>query len=122
MCEWQRQQALDQWRTADASLGADDECAQRALAAALAWLERFDSVDGLVRHWQTDRYRRVSDAGEPPDGTVEAWVREAYGAPEGALPIDEELVVGAALWRRTQELTALPVEAQNRGPVIARDA
>lgn len=106
---WEARQTFAQWRAADEALcqtddGAADPIHERALAVALAALDRFDTVDDLIAHWFVDRHRRASDLGDPPDGTVEAWAREACQAAEGADPADEQVVAGAALWRRARAL------------------
>ena len=106
---WEARQTFAQWRAADEPLrGAGDAAAdaghERALAIALAELDRFGTVDDLITHWFVDRYRRAADLGDPPPGTVEAWAREACQAAEGARPADERVVAGAALWRRAQAL------------------
>jgi hypothetical protein len=105
---WEARQTFAQWRAADEALcqSSDvvDPCHERALAVALAALDRFGTVDDLITHWFVDRYRRAADLGDPPPGTVEAWAREACQAAEGAQPADEQVVAGAALWRRARTL------------------
>jgi hypothetical protein len=106
---WEARQTFAQWRAADETLrGAGDAAAdagnERALAIALAELDRFGTVDDLITHWFVDRYRRAADRGEPPAGTVEAWAREACRATEGAAPADEQALAGAACWRRANAL------------------
>jgi hypothetical protein len=106
---WEARRTFAQWRAADEALrqegsGATEAGHERAVAVALAELDRFGSVDDLIAHWFVDRYRRASDVGEPPAGTVEAWAREACRATEGGAPADEQVVAGAALWRRARAL------------------
>jgi hypothetical protein len=106
---WEARQTFAQWRAADEELrragrSTTDAAAERAIAVALAELDRFDTVDDLITHWFVDRYRRAADVGEPPAGTVEAWAREACRATEGAELPDERVVAAAALWRRAREL------------------
>lgn len=110
---WEARQTFAQWRAAEAALcegerGAVDPAHERALAVALAALDRFGTVDDLITHWFVDRYRRASDLGDPPDGTVEAWAREACRAAEGAAPADEQVLARAALWRRACALMERP--------------
>lgn len=104
MLAWEARQTFAQWRQADEALRQAGH--ERAVAVALAQLDRFGTVDDLIAHWFVDRYRRAADRGEPPPGTVEAWAREACRAAEGAEPADEQAVAGAALWRRANELMA----------------
>jgi hypothetical protein len=109
MLAWQARGTLEQWRAADRVLRRTEDPAasaapERAVAVALTHLDRFSSVDELVAHWRVDRYRRLSDPGEPRSGTVEAWARDACRVEEGATPADEEIVAGAALWRRARAL------------------
>ena len=106
---WEARQTFAHWRAADETLRQKDSAAEearheRALAVALAELDRFGTVDDLIMHWFVDRYRRASDVGEPPAGTVEAWAREACRAAEGAVPPDEQALAGAAMWRRARVL------------------
>ena len=105
---WEARQTFAQWRAADDELRQAepeaDACHERAVAVALEELDRFDTVDDLITHWFVDRYRRASDVGDPPAGTVEAWAREACRAAEGASPADEQTVARAALWRRASVL------------------
>src|SRR5688572_7179544 len=75
---WEARQTFAQWRDADEELrrtsrGATEPGPERAVAVALAELDRFGTVDDLITHWFVDRYRRAADNGEPPAGTVEAW-------------------------------------------------
>src|SRR5262245_55502950 len=79
---WLSRATLEQWRAAEAVLqrqaGAPEALPyERAVAIALGHLARVGTLEGLVNHWQTERYRRLRDVGEPPDGTVEGWLREA---------------------------------------------
>jgi hypothetical protein len=99
---WEARQTFAAWRAADETLREAGH--ERAVTVALAELDRFGTVDDLIAHWFVDRYRRASDVGEPPAGTVEAWAREACRAAEGGEPADEQAVAGAALWRRAREL------------------
>ena len=69
---------------------------------------RASPVDALVEHYTTDRYRRFGDTGPAPEGTVEAWAAEACATVECGPVIDQQLVVGAALWRRATELMEPP--------------
>jgi len=106
---WLARRTLDEWRAADQVLrrskpSSARSCHERAVALAMGNLEHLRSVDDLVEHYTTDRYRRVSDTGPAPEGTVEAWASAACAAVEGAPVIDQQLVVGAALWRRAKEL------------------
>ena len=106
---WLARRTLDEWRAADQVLrrsrpSSARSCHERAVAIAMGNLERFGSVDDLVEHYTTDRYRRLNDSGPAPEGTVEAWAADACAAVEGAPVIDQQLVVGAALWRRAKEL------------------
>jgi hypothetical protein len=109
MIAWQERGTLEQWRAADELLRREagtpvGEAHERAVAIALDGLERFHSVESLVAHWRRDRYRRLGDYGDPPAGTVESWVRDACCPEEGCTPPNEEIVAGAALWRRAREL------------------
>jgi hypothetical protein len=106
---WLARRTLDEWRAADQVLrrsrpSSARSCHERAVAIAMTSLERFCSVDSLVEHYTTDRYRRLGDTGPAPEGTVEAWAADACTSIEGAPVIDQQLVVGAALWRRATEL------------------
>jgi hypothetical protein len=110
---WLARRTLDEWRAADQVLrrskpSSARSCHERAVSIAMGNLERFGSVDALVEHYTTDRYRRLGDTGPAPEGTVEAWGSEACATVEGAPVIDQQLVVGAALWRRATELMEHP--------------
>ena len=109
MVAWQARHTLEQWRAADEVLRREagtpvGEAHERAVAIARDGLSRFHSVEALVAHWRGDRYRRLSDHGEAPTGTVESWIRDACRVEEGGACPNEEIVAGAALWRRAREL------------------
>jgi len=107
---WLSQRTLQTWRAADGVLrrseGAIRDAHERAVAIALQYLAAFQTIEDLVVHHTCHRYRRGDDLGDPPDGTVEAWVAEACRVAEGADPLDAAVVEGAALWRRTCDLLA----------------
>jgi hypothetical protein len=110
---WLARRTLDQWRAADQVLRRSKPsgaraCHERAVSLAMEFLARFGSVDALVEHYTTDRFRRTGDDGPAPEGTVEAWGADACASVEGAPVIDQQLVVGAAFWRRANQLMAHP--------------
>jgi hypothetical protein len=110
---WLARRTIDEWRAADQVLRRSKPSSarawhERAVSIALQSLARFGSVDGLVEHYTTDRFRRLGDSGSAPEGTVEAWAADACASVEGAPVIDQQLVVGAAFWRRATELMAGP--------------
>jgi hypothetical protein len=111
---WLARRTLDEWRAADQVLRRSQpsearSCHERAVSVAMGNLDRFRAVDDLVEHYTTDRYRRTDDTGPPPEGTVEAWAAEACSTVECGPVIDQQVVVGAALWRRAKELMEPPV-------------
>jgi hypothetical protein len=110
---WLARRLLEEWRAADQTLrrstGSDGRVShERAVSVALDHLDRFKSVDELVEHYTSDRFRRDRDSGSPPDGTVESWAADACAAVEGAPTMDPQLVIGAALWRRARLLMEQP--------------
>ena len=110
---WLARRTLDEWRAADKVLkrsrpSSARACHERAVSLALQSLARFGSVDALVEHYTTDRYRRLGDVGPAPEGTLEAWAAEACEPVECGPVIDPQLVAGAALWRRARELMEQP--------------
>jgi hypothetical protein len=110
---WLARRMLDEWRAADQVLRRSSPSQarashERAVAAAMDHLERFGSVDALVEHYSSDRFRRDGDAGSPPDGTVESWAADACTSVEGAPILDPQLVIGATFWRRARQLMEHP--------------
>jgi hypothetical protein len=107
---WRARHTVAAWRAADQVLRRSPASPARraheaAVAVALAGLLRFDSVEALVEHARVDGYRRSTDSGEPPDGSVEAWIAAAQRRAGGGRRLDASLVEGAALWRRVAQLT-----------------
>jgi hypothetical protein len=106
---WRARHDVAAWRAADQVLrrspaGPARRAHEEAVAVALARLQRFGSVEALIEHARVDRYRRSTDAGDPPDGSVEAWVGAARRAAGEGGTLDPSLVEGAALWRRVAQL------------------
>jgi hypothetical protein len=110
---WRLGHVLRGWRASDQVLRrASDRpvraAYERAVALALAELQRFGTVEELLVHSAQDRNRRIDDeADEPPAGTVEDWLeRVCRAAPDQ--PLERSLVEGAAFWRRSVELLGVP--------------
>lgn len=110
---WRARRILREWQAADGMLrrsrGPARNAYERAIAAALPHLERFDSMDALVHHATTERHRRAEDPGSPPpEGTVERWLEAACRSVPGGDALEQQIVAGAAFWRRAQTLMAAP--------------
>jgi hypothetical protein len=109
---WRLGHVLRGWRASDQVLRRADPAVraayERAVALGLAELRRFGSVEELLVHGAQDRRRRSDEVGDPPDGTVEAWLERACRRGAPGRPLDRSLVEGAAFWRRSVELLGVP--------------
>jgi hypothetical protein len=94
--------ALHTWRTgaellAHAALAEDWPAYERAVAAVVAGLDRFDSIAELVGHYQFERQ-------EVARATAVACQQAAPGR-----PLLAAVVADAAFWRRCRALVAAAV-------------
>jgi hypothetical protein len=110
---WRLGHVLRGWRTSDQVLRRADDgpvraAYERAVALALEELRRFGAVEELLVHSAQDRHRRIDEVGDPPAGTVEAWLEAACRAAAPGQPLERSVVEGAAFWRRSVELLGVP--------------
>jgi hypothetical protein len=110
---WRLGHVLRGWRTSDQVLRRADDgpvrtAYERAVALALEELARFGSVEELLVHCAQDRHRRIGEDGDPPEGTVEAWLEAACHAAAPDQPLERSVVEGAAFWRRSVEILGVP--------------
>ncbi|HEV8636978.1 MAG TPA: hypothetical protein VG370_22385 [Chloroflexota bacterium] len=110
---WRLGHVLRGWRAADQVLRRSEEdpvraAYERAVALALEELACFGSVEELLVHHAQDRHRRFAEVGDPPPGTVEAWLEAVCRAAAPDQPLERSLVEGAAFWRRAVQLLGAP--------------
>jgi hypothetical protein len=118
---WRLGHVLRGWRAADQVLRRSEEGSvraayERAVALALDELARFGSIEELLVHHAQDRYRRIAEVGDPPPGTVEAWMEAVCRAAAPDQPLERSLVEGAAFWRRAVQLMGVPPTGERAGP------
>jgi hypothetical protein len=110
---WRLGHVLRDWRASDQVLRRSDEgpardAYERAVGLGLEELGRFGSIEELLVHHAQDRHRRITEVGDPPPGTVEAWLEAVCQKAAPDQPLERSLVEGAAFWRRAVQLLGVP--------------
>lgn len=106
---WRQRHALRSWQSGASAVDAEAPGVrrryERAIAAALVFLQRFVTLDALQAHYYDDRHRFVAQIpAEPIAGTVEAWVQSARRAVTGGDELLPETLAEATFWRRACEI------------------